>query len=253
MNLISQDLEIFNIIKTEGNIIDTRTGKELKIGDEVNFQTNLEFGSLNDWAVLLNPEKAGYYLKLPVSSFGNSQLTVASNIALSPVNKNIRAALVTGGTNRRFHGVAPENLKSEYFLTDTFTIIGNSFKLPVLLEGAKKYDLVLRYNNGNNIEEYVSQDFTILKNNLKLQGNIIPDCSILLREGDNTVSLTKLLIRFIDEENLVIEFDVLLKALDHQKSVNNETRDILYDYCNNIYGIIDPAVLFTVINDFLEL
>jgi len=249
----AQNPETFDIISTTGKIIDKRSGKALQIGDKVSFQTELEFGSLHDRAILLNSTKQKYHLELPLSSFVNSQLTVTSNQALKPVKG--RPALLTGirgNTVMVNDGLCPQTLK-EYFHIDTFTIVGTNFKLPVKTQDTKKYDLVLRYKNGNNYEEFTSTDFRISKNDLKIQGERITECHILLREGDITIPITTLTLFFVDEKQLFQEFEAILNAIGQKKVVNNEIREFLSDYCSDVYGMIDVRVLFTAINDFLEL
>ena len=246
---VAQETEIFDIISASGKIIDKRSGKELQVGDKISFQTELEFGSLNDRAVLLNSEKAKYFLELPKSSFVNSQLTIASNQALSPV-KN-RPALITGTRGNPTmvtNGLSPQTLK-EYFKIDTFTVVGSKFTLPVTTQDARKYDLLLRYEIGIKVEEYVSTDFSIVKNDLKMEGNSITECYVLLKEGDKTVPVTQLSIFFVEKTQLFSEFDSLLKALN-QRGNNNRTRDILIQYCTDVYGMIDRSALETTINDF---
>ena len=243
----------YDIISTTGNIVDKKSGKELQVGDRVTLQTELQFNSLNDRAVLLNPEKTKYFLELPKSSFVNSQMTVASNLALSPVKA--RPSLITGVRGNSVlvtKGVSPQSLK-EYFAIDTFTIVGAKFTLPVARQNTQKYNLLLRYETGNIVEEYVSADFTISKDDLKIQGNRISECYILLKEGDETIPVTQMSLFFVDKAQLFVEFDSLLKALDQTKNEKNKVRDILRQYCTDVYGMIDRTTLETTMNDYLSL
>ena len=249
----AQETEIFDIISTTGSIIDKRSGKELQVGDRVSFQTELQFGSLQDRAVLLNAEKSKYFLELPKSSFVNSQLTITSNQALIPVKS--RPALITGTRGSSVlvtKGLSQQSLK-EYFQIDTFTIVGPKFTLPVTAQDAKKYDLVLLYEVGNLVEEYISSDFTILKNDLKIKGAGIPECYILLREGDKTVAVTTISLFFVEKAQLFDEFSSLLKALNQTNTDDNATRTVIRQYCTDVYGMIDRTALETSINDFLSI
>ena len=249
---VAQETEIFDIISASGKIIDKRSGKELQVGDKISFQTELEFGSLNDRAVLLSSDKAKYFLELPKSSFIGSQLTIASNQALSPV-KN-RPALITatrGPSVLVTEGVSPQTLRN-YFTIDVFTVVGSKFTLPVKPEDARKYDLLLRYESESGIEEYLSTDFSISKNDLKIQGNKIAECFVFLKEGEKTNPVTNLSLFFVEKEQLFAEFDSLLKALN-QKGNNSVTRDIIIRYCTDVYGMIDRSTLETTINDFFAL
>ena len=246
----AQETEVFDIISTSGSIIDKRSGKALQVGDKVSFQTELEFGSLQDRAVLLNSEKSKYFLELPKSSFVNSQLTITSNNALTSVKS--RPALITGTRGNSVlvtNGVSQQSLK-EYFQIDSFTIVGPKFTLPVTAQDAKKYDLVLLYELGNSVEEYISSDFSIVKNDLKIQGSSIPECYVMLREGDKTIAVTTMSFFFVEKAQLFAEFDSLLKALNQKKTDDNTTRGIIRQYCTDVYGMIDRSVLDTTIIDF---
>jgi hypothetical protein len=244
---------IYDIISTSGSIVDKKTGRELQVGDKVLLQTDLQFNSLNDRAVLLNPEKTKYFLELPKSSFVNSQLTVASSQALTPVKA--RPALITGvrgNSTLVTKGLSPQSLK-EYFAVDTFTIVDAKFTIPVSRQDAKKYDLLLRYEVGNIADEYISTDFTISKNDLKIQGNRISECFVLLRNNDETIPVTQISLFFVDRIQLFGEFDSLLNALSQTKNDKNKTRGTLRQYCTDVYGIIDRNTLETTINDYLAL
>ena len=165
-------------------------------------QTELEFNSLNDRAVVLDPNKTKFFVELPKSSFVNSQLSVTSDEALSPVKA--RPTLITGvrGSSALVtKGLSPQSLK-EYFAIDTFTIIGPKFTLPVTRQDARKYNLVLRYEVGNIVEEYVSTDFSISQKDLKMQGNRISECFVLLKDGDTTVPVTQMSLFFVAKPQL---------------------------------------------------
>lgn len=251
--LTAATAQTYDIISTSGTIIDRRSGRELQVGDNINFQTELQFSSLHDRAVLMNSEKAKYFLELPRSSFIDAQFTIASYLALSPVRS--RPALITGTRGNPAliaNGLSQQTLR-EYFAIDTFTIIGNRFRLPVSRADAEIFDLLLRYVDGNKVEEYVSSDFYIVKSDLILQGNGIRECFVMLRDGDNVVPVTQLSLFFVDKEQLFREFDSLLNALNHRKENNNTTREILRQYSVDVYGVIDRAVLETTISDYLDL
>ena len=244
----------YDIISTSGSIVDKKTGKELQVGDKLTLQTDLQFNSLYDRAVLLNPEKAKYFLELPKSSNINSSLIATSNVALTPVKT--RPALITsvrGNAALTSKGVSPQTLK-EYFGADTFTIVGVKLTLPVSRPDAKKYDLLLRYEQENNVvEEYISSDFTIAQKDLKMQGNKITECFVSLKEGDKIMPVTQMSLFFVDKMQLFDEFNALLKALNQKKSERNTVRTVLREYCTDVYGMIDRNTLETVINDYLAL
>jgi len=263
----AQEIGIYDIISTTGTIVDKTSGKTLQEGDRINLQTELQFNSLNDRAIVMSPSKSKYFLELPKSSFVNQQLTVNSNQALAQVKA--RPALITGvrgGSILTAYGLSPETLK-EYLTgkkalqgslqkessgVDTFTIIGSKIMLPVTKGDAGKYDLLLRYENGMNIEEYLSTDFSIVKSDLKLQGNRIIECYVLLKEGDRTIPVTQLSLFFVEKMQLFNEFNSLLKALNQKKDDKNAVRIVLRQYCTDVYGMIDNDILKSTIDDYLK-
>ena len=247
----AQEVGTYDIISATGIIVDKTSGKALKVGDRINLQTDLQFNSMNDRAVVLSPSKSKYFLELPKSSFVNQQLTITSDQAIAPIKT--RPALITGVRGNSVlttKGVSPQSLK-EYFAVDTFTIIGSKLTLPVTKGDVEKFNLLLRYENGVVVEEYLSGDFSIVKNDLKLQDNRISECFVLLMEGDRTIPVTQLSLFFVDKKQIYNEFDSLLKALNLRKS-GNATYTILRQYCTDVYGMIDNITLEATINEYLR-
>jgi len=243
--------ETYDVISTTGKIIDKSTGNELQVGSQVTLQTELQFGSLYDRAVLMCPSKTKHFLELPKSSFVNQQLSVTSEQALSPV-KN-RPKLVTGirGSAALItQGVSAQTLR-EYFGTDTFTVIGAELALPVTRQDAKRYGLQFRYENGRKIEEYTPTNFTIAKKSLKMQGNHIAECYVLLKDGEHTIAVTQIALFFVDKMQLFREFDSLLKAMNQKKTEKDLAGDILRQYCVDVYGNIDRTTLERAVNEYL--
>jgi hypothetical protein len=252
INVVSAQDGEFDVISTTGKIIDKRNGRELQVGDKVSFQTDLEFGSLHDRAVLLNPEKSKYFLEFPKSYLGGSQLTITSNQALVPVKGRPALSTSTRGASVMVTGGLSKKTLKEYLSIDTFTIIGAKFVLPVSKKDAQKFDLVLRYEVGNVVEEYVSTDFSISKNDLKIQGNKINECFVLLKQGDKIEDVKAISLFFVDKPQLHREFNSLLKALNQNKSDKNASREIIRQYCTDVYGMIDRNTLDATINEFLK-
>jgi hypothetical protein len=249
--LVAQEVT-YDIISTTGKIVDKKSGKELKVGDRVTMQTELQFNSLNDRAIVLNPEKTKYFLELPKESGLTNQLTVASDDALSPVKA--RTALssgVRGNSVMVTDGLSSESLR-KYFVIDTFTIIGSKFTLPVGKKDAQKYNLMLRYEIGNIVKEYISPDFSISQTDLKLEGNRISECFLLIMEGENTIPVLQLSLFFVDKEQLFDEFSSLLKAMNLSKKDKTKAREIIREYCTDVYGMIDGPTLDDTINKFLS-
>ena len=245
--------EIYDIVSINGKIVDKRSGKELLVGEIVNFQTDLIFGSLHDRAIVLNSEKTKYYLELPKSSFMNMELTIASTLALAPVQN--RSALVNSTIRRGgmllTEGLSPKTLR-EYFEIDIFTIVGSSFMVPVQSSDKENFDLMLRYESENKVVDYISTDFSISKNDLKIQGMGIAECFIyLINEKGELLPVTQLSLHFVEKDVILAEFNALLKALNQEKVNNNTTRETLRHYCADVYGVIDRNTLEKLIDEFI--
>lgn len=241
----------YDIISTMGTITDKKSGRALQVGDQVSFHTELVFSNPHDRAVLLSPSKSKFFLELPKSSEGQ-ELTVASVQALTPVKP--RPALITGTRGNSvlaMKGVSLESLR-EYFVMDTFTVIGPTLKLPVTKGDEGKFDLLFRYENGNKVEEYLSTDFAISQSNFNLQGDRITECYVLLKDGNQTHWVTTLSLFFVDKARLFDEFNSLLKAFNQKKTDNSAVRNILRQYCTDIYGKIDATVLEATLNEYMK-
>ena len=254
MGVGAQDMVTYNIISTTGKIVDKKTGKTLNVGDKIFLQTELQFNSLYDRAVVLSPSQTKHFLELPKTSFVNSQLTVTSDQALTPVKS--RPKLVTGirgSASLRNSGVSPQTLK-DYFGNDTFTIIGSELALPVAHQDAIKFELLLRYENGGRVEEYVTTNMTISKKGLKLQGAGIAECYVILKEKGQSTPVTQTSLFFIEKKQLFGEFDSLLNALNinKKKDDKNKTSDVLRQYCDDVYGTIDDVILEKTITEYMK-
>ena len=250
---VAQEQDVYKIIGVHGTVKDKRSGKKLEADNIINLHTELQFGSLLDRAILMNSENIKYILELPKSSFINSRLTVASSQALIPAISRMRPpALITGVRTAAIEELSPQTLR-EYFWIDTFTVVGSKFTLPVNVREPRKYELLLRYKTGRKVVEYVSSDFTVSKHDLKIKGHSIPDCQVLLKEGDKTVPVICLSLFFIEKTQLFVEFEALLNALNRKSESNDATREILRQYCIDIYGMIDISTQEMTINDFLAL
>ena len=252
----AQEPAYYDIISATGKIVDKSSGKELQVGDKVYLQTELEFNSLYDRAVLLSPSKSKYFLEVPKASYAQGQLIVTSDVALQAV-KN-RPALMTGvrgNSVMQTDGVSKETLET-YFGVDTFTIIGNTLALPVTKADAGKYNLMLRYETDTgSVEDYLAPNFTINKNALKMKGNKIAECYVMYKDKNQTipVTVTQVSLFFVDKAQLYAEFDSMLKAMNQSKKDKNTARETLRQYCTDVYGLIDRAVLESTINDYLAL
>ena len=242
----------YDIISTMGTIVDKKSGRVLQVGDQVSFHTELVFSNPHDRAVLLSPSKSKFFLELPKTA-ESQEMTVASIQALTPVKP--RPALITGTRGNSvlaMKGVSPESLREYFGTDDTFTVIGSQLKLPVTKGDEGKFDLLFRYEDGNLVKEFLSTDFTIAPSNFKLQGNGISECYLLLKDGNQTTFVTVLSLFFIDKVQLFGEFNSFLKAMNQKKSNDNSVRNMLRQYCAEIYGMIDSVSLEAALNEYLR-
>jgi hypothetical protein len=250
----AQEKGIYSVLSVSGKITDRKTNKELTIGDKVNLQTELQFGAFYDKAVLISPSRVKYWLEIPESLTGQ-QLVVASQKALQSVrSKSIQMQGTRGGAAVKMasEGVSLQTLK-DYFGADTFSIIGNTLKLPVKKEDLSQYKLVLRYEN-KGVKDILTENFTLNKAALNL-GNEqweIKECFVLLDNGKTLQPVTQIHLFFVDENRLLQEFAAYLSALRVKKSNTPKTQQILRQYCLDIYGNIDQTSLNQVIKRFFE-
>lgn len=258
--VLAQETGVYSIVSISGgNIVDKKTGKELNVGDRVNLQTNLEFGSLYAKAVLINPSKTQkYWLSVPESQFAENKLTVSSDLALHKVTP--RPIKITGTRGEAVDfvgGISRESMKN-YFGKDTFTVIGNSLAMPVPTRDAKKYGIVFRFEQGNCVKDVSSDNFTISKQLLidsQNKTDEISECFILLNDlSDNAlVNVTTVRLCFVDEARLYKEFDALLKAFDMKpKSFSPAADKKVKEYCLEVYGNIDQKSLKSTVSKYFR-
>ncbi|MDR3094512.1 MAG: hypothetical protein LBU62_07745 [Bacteroidales bacterium] len=253
--VIAQERGTYHILSVTGNITDRKTNKALLIGDKVNLQTELQFGDLSDKAVLLSPSKVKYRLEMPESSLTGQQLVVTSQKALQTVrSKSIQLQGTRGATVKMAtEGVSVQALKA-YFGADTFSIIGNTFKLPVASKDLANYKLVVRYEHPTGVNNIKTSDFTLSKSALGVDDRFseIKECFILLDDGKTVQPVTQICLFFVDEDRLLKEFAALLTALNIKKDNTPKTQILLKQYCLDIYGNIDQTSLNNVTNRFFE-
>ncbi len=244
--VFAQEDGSYSIISVNGRIVDQNSGKAFHVGEKVSLQTTLQFGTFSDRAILISPSRERYRLELPPAS---SELLVPSNQVIREIKSRPQLVTSTRGPALTSKGVSVETLKS-YFNTDSFTIIGNNLKIPVKKQDVEKFDLMLRYEDVNGIEEVLFPDFIIQYHQFNCQH--IGECSILLRESKITQPVKQVKLYFISEKTLFEEFEALLASLEIPKRGTPGSRQELKQYCVDVYGTMDENQLNRTISRFFD-
>lgn len=243
---LAQEEGTYSIISVNGRIVDQKSGKAFHVGEKVSLQTTLQFGTSSDRAVLVSPSRERYKLELPPASSG---LLVSSDHAIREIKSRPQLATSTRGSVLTSKGISVETLK-DYFNTDSFTIIGNHLKMPVKKQDAGKFDLALRYQGANGIEEVLFPDFTIRYHPINCQH--IDECFILLHQDGNYQPVKRVKLYFLSEKTLFEEFEALLASLDIPKKGTPGSWQELKQYCTDVYGTMDEQQLHRTILRFFD-
>ncbi len=251
--IFAQERGEYDIISVKGRIIDKKSGKTLNIGNQINLQTDLEFGSSGDRAVLLNSGGTQkYYLSVPnASSSSGARLIMSSDAALRTIDH--QPILITRSKKPDYIPIAG---MKDYFGSDLFSVIGDSLSLPITPSEKKKYALILRFEEGNTPKDVISYNFTIDKKSLSLSEDQseISECYIVLRNlsDQSETTIKPVTLSFVDEARLFKEFSALLKAMKKNQSDTPPNRQILKQYCADVYGNIDPKTLDKTISKYFK-
>jgi hypothetical protein len=244
----AQEIGTYGILSVNGKIVDRKTGRELVVGQQVNLQTTLGFDIASD-AVVLSPSKIKYRIELPDKYVMSSVLEAPSQEVIRPVK--VRPLLVTGtrGNQSLLTDLSLPSLRY-YFGADTFTVIGNSLKLPVI-NSQKTPELLFRYEK-NGVKEVRLKGLTIDKAQLAPDGNRIDECFIMLDDGNQLQPVTQVRLFFIDENRLFGEFEALFSAMGIEREDTPKNREMLEHFCTDLYGNIDRKNLKNTLENFFS-
>ncbi|MDR0714888.1 MAG: hypothetical protein LBF89_11630 [Bacteroidales bacterium] len=245
----AQEIGSYSILSVTGKIIDKQTSQELVIGQKINLQTTLLFDIASD-AVVLSPSKVKYRIALPAQHVMSSTLEIPSQQAIRLMPTRPILATGTRGSESLSADFSISSLKN-YFGADTFSVIGNSLKLPIREADAKKGSLIVRYEK-DGIKEIRLKDFTLDKAQLIPGGSHINECFILMDDGEQMQTVTQIRLFFVDENRLMKEFSALFRALETEKKDTPENRKILSQYCTDVYGCIDRKNLNSAVERFFR-
>jgi len=213
----------FRIIgDVEGKIFDKKTNKNLDRQGIVNTKTEFQFSNISNQAKLQNLETESIYkIKIPDLERNRAEIAFNSNqvFTLSSEQAMSQFRVAPARKSMRDHRSLPlDTALFEYFGsggnalgTDTFTNIGNKLNLQHLY--TDKYILVFRCVKDNN--DYFFQNFVVSKEDLPSNRNRF---KIMLKDGDNFKEITEISLFFIEEKQLIIEFeDLLIDFIDKIK------------------------------------
>ncbi|MDR1666775.1 MAG: hypothetical protein LBS03_03655 [Bacteroidales bacterium] len=249
LSVRAQEVGTYGILSVNGKIVDKQTGRELVVGQQVHLQTTLSFAIASD-AVVLSPSKVKYRIELPDKYVMSSVLEAPSQEVIRQVK--VRPLLVTGtrGNQSLLTDLSLPSLRS-YFGTDTFSVIGNSLKLPVIQNNTKNPKLLIRYEK-NGVKEVKLNNLTLDKAQLAPDGNRIDECFIMLDDGKQLLPVTQVRLFFIDENRLFREFEAFFSAMEIERTDTPKNREMLEHYCTDLYGNIDRKNLKNTLETFFS-
>jgi hypothetical protein len=253
--------EFYHIIKVDGTIVNTSTGKNLIPGDNIKPTDRLEFKSPYATALVISNTRGKFTLKMPENkdlfdNKGDSKLLAMADNAVSPIDS--RGMLATRGI-----GLAEVKDLKTYLGADNFYLIGKTLSVKLNKTVYPLNDnqfLVFTYNLKNQNQSkkigYSNQYLNIDRDALikapedLQQGNALKEVQVYKvdKAANKNDLITKFNLVFLDEEKLKQEFDVIIPFLKDQSMDRLHVIDYLKGYFNDVYGNTDTDVLFLTIN-----
>ncbi|MDR1863984.1 MAG: hypothetical protein LBR08_00240 [Bacteroidales bacterium] len=253
---LAQEKETYDILSVSGSITDRKTGKALAIGSKISLQTEIQFGGINDKAILISPAKVKYRLEIPEALFAENRLVFSSHQLLQSVLSRSTPLTAVRGVAAALsaEGVSVKSLR-DYLGVDTFSIIGSTLRLPVSKEDNARCKLTLAFDGEGttDVTKVKLDDFTLSRAALNLadRRTEIKECFVMLDNGKETLPVTRICLIFVDEDRLPKEFAALLSALNIKKANTADNQRLLQQYCLDVYGNIDRKSLNDAIDRFL--
>jgi len=260
MFAFQQANEFYHIIKVDGAIVNSTTGKNLVPGDNIKPTDKLEFKSPYATALVISNTRGKFTLKMPENkdlfdSKGDSKLLAMAD-AVSPIDS--RGMLAT-------RGIPSSEIKDlkAYLGGDNFYLIGKTLSVKLnktMYPMNENQGLVFTYNLKNQNQskkigfsnQYlnIDRDALIKSPDELQQGNAIKEVQVYKydKPSDKKDLITKINLVFLDEEKLKQEFDVIIPFLQDQNLDRMHVLDYLKGYFNDVYGNTDSDVLFQTVN-----
>ena len=247
----------YNIIKVNGQIVNTSTGKSLGPGDKVKPSDNLQFDNRLANALAISSARGKFSLKVPegADAFSDANLVAIADNAVSPIKS--RNQLST----RSFGNGAVKDLKA-YFGNDDFTIVGNT--LQIKLDDAtyplnENSFIVFSYEqNGKQVSKkigFFNQELKIEKEKLLSGTDELHITSVTVylynKTTNSPVQITKFNLNFTQPESISKEFKAVADVLNNMSMTHDEKVKYLTDYFVDLYGQTDMNNLNTLVSQVL--
>ena len=253
---------LYHVVKVDGNILNINQDKSLSRGDKVLATDNLKFQSSGASALAISENSEKFSLKPPdIGVISDNNESISVMLSASPIVS--RNQLSTRG--KADLGKPIVDLRS-YFGKKDFTVIGDSLwiKLDESIYPLNNNEFIVFYYLINDVQVskkvgFNKQRLVIEKEKLikskenKLAGNIINEMEIYQyeRSTDKSNLITKINLVFIDEQELKSEFDAMLPVINNVFSTNNEKKEYLINYFDDIYGLTYLNTLNKFVDNYL--
>ncbi len=252
--------EFYHIIKVDGTIVNTSSGKNLVPGDNIKPADKLEFKSPYATALVISNTRGKFTLKMPENkdlfdSKSDSKLLAMAD-AVTPIDS--RGMLATRGI-----AIAEVKDLKSYLGADNFYLIGKTLSVKLnktVYPLSENQFMVFMYSLKNQSQskkigfsnQYLNIDRdALIKSPEDLQqGNALKEVQVYKydKATDKKDLITKVNFVFLDEEKLKQEFDVIIPFLQDQSLDRVHVMDYLKGYFNDVYGTTDSEVLFQTLN-----
>ena len=241
--------DTYYVIHLKGTATNKRTGKPIKVGDQISSNDQVKFGS-KDAVVVIMGSKGKFTLTPTVTDNNSSELVAFVQNALIPLKSN--GHLSTRGAESE----KVIDLKG-YFGTSKFFIIGD--KITIALDQTKyplsdKKMFIFRYihkdtvvskkveSNGNQITINKKTLYTIKGNYVDPEKISNVDLYYYNAETKSSIKIVNFIPHFINEETLKEELKVQKNILKGQNLSSEQINKELLSFMSDVYGRTDEVL-----------